>query len=152
MASDLYSRAADRAEATPGVSATVRGIVDDALELLRHQFAMLKAEIRADFRKLIAAIIPLASGIAPLILGLLMICLMCVHLLHWATLPAGQITDQAALPLWACYGIVGAVFALVGGALLALGVYRLKQINPLPDETARALEENIQWLMNKTPK
>ena len=73
MASDTSS-APDRAEAALSMSGTIRGIVDDARELLRQQFAMLKAEIRADFRKLLAGIIPLVCGIAPLLLGQLMVC------------------------------------------------------------------------------
>src|SRR5438270_13502115 len=110
MATDLSSDT--RATTEPGVASTMKGIVDDALELMQQQFAMLKAEIRSDFRKIIAGIIPIASGIAPLLLGGLMVCLMLVHLLHWATLPQGQVADPAAIPLWACYGIVGGVFLL----------------------------------------
>ena len=38
------------------------------------------------------------------------------------------------------------------GGLLGFGVWRLKSVNPLPDETAKALEENVKWLMNPNPK
>ena len=132
----------------PSLSATLKGIVDDALELIWQQFAMLKAEMRADFRKVLAGVIPLACGIAPVVLGGLMLCFALVHLLHWATTPAGQFADPAAIPLWGCYAIVSALFLIVGGTLLGIGYYRLKSVNPLPDETARALEENVKWLMN----
>ena len=71
---------------------------------------------------------------------------------HWATLPSGQVSDQAMIPLWGCYGIVAGVFLGIGGVLLGIGVYRIKRIHPLPEESVRALEENIQWLMNKNPK
>jgi len=155
MANDLHSPVDARAEhaaVEPGLAATFKGVIDDALELPKQQFAMLKAEIRSDFRKLLAGVIPLACAIAPVLLGGLMGCFALVHLLHWATLPAGQTVDPASLPLWACYAIVAAVFLVTGGVLVGIGYYRLKTVNPLPEQTAHALEENIQWLMNQNPK
>jgi len=159
MANDVHPSATTAANsvappvpAEPGLAATVKGIVDDALELLKQQFAMLKAEIRADFRKVIAGVIPLACGVAPVLLGGLMLCFALVHVIHWATLPAGQLYDSASIPLWGCYAIVSAAFLAVGGVLLAIGYYRLKTVNPLPEETAKALEENLKWLMNQNPK
>jgi len=152
MAVDLHSPAAgaDAAPAEPGLASSVKGIIDDALELVHQQFAMLKAEIRADFRKLLAGVIPLAAGVAPLLLGGLMLCFTLVHLIHWSTLPAGA--DPATIPLWASYAIVAAAFLLLGGILLTVGIQRLKSLHPLPEQTAHALEENLQWLMNKNPK
>jgi hypothetical protein len=139
--------------AEPGIAVTVKGIVDDAMELMRQQFAMLKAEVRSDLHKLIAGLIPLICAIAPALLGGLMACFALVRLIHWATLPAGQQVDPAALPLWACYAVVSAGLLLLSGILFGIGYYRLKSVNPLPEQTAQALEENIQWLMNKqTPK
>lgn len=137
----------------PGLAVTVKGVIDDALELVRQQFVMLKAEMRSDLHKLVAGIIPLACAVAPALLGGLMACFALVRLIHWATLPAGQEVDPAAIPLWACYAIVSAAFLLLGGLLFGIGYYRLKSVNPLPEQTAQALEENIKWLMNnKTPK
>jgi Putative Actinobacterial Holin-X, holin superfamily III len=143
---------AERAGLEPGLAVTVKGIIDDAIELIRQQFAMLKAEIRSDFRKLIGAVIPLAAAIGPLLLGGLMGCFALVHLIHWATLPAGLQIEPAALPLWGAYAIVSAGCLLLGGTLVGIGYYRIKSFNPLPEQTAQALEENIQWLTNQTPK
>jgi hypothetical protein len=152
MANDLHPSATTATPAEPGLATTVKGIVDDAFELLKQQFAMLKAEVRSDFRKVLAGVIPLACAIAPLLLGGLMLCFMLVHLIHWATLPHGQMADPASIPLWGCYAIVSAAFLVLGGVLLGIGYYRLKTVNPLPEETAKALEENLQWLMNQNPK
>ena len=134
----------------PGLASALKGIVDDALDLLHQQFAMLKAEVRADVRKALAGVIPLASGVAPLLLGGLMLCFALVHLIHWSTLPAGA--DPATIPLWASYAIVGVAFLLLGGILLAVGIFRLKAVHLLPEQTAEAFEENVKWLMNKHPK
>ncbi len=155
MANELHSPAAvgtDHAATEPGLAATLKGVVDDAIELMKQQMIMLKAELRSDFRKVIAGLIPLACGVAPLLLGGLMLCFTLVHLIHWATLPAGSQADPATIPLWGSYAIVSAGFLLTGGILLGVGVYRLKTVNPLPEQTAHALEENLKWLMNKNPK
>jgi len=155
MADNVYTATAPPATdkpAEPSLAATVKGILEDAAELMKQQMLMLKAEVRSDFRKVLAGIIPLAIGIAPLLLGGLMLCFALVHLIHWATLPSGQVVDTATIPLWGCYAIVAAAFLLVGGILLAVGVTRLKTVNPLPEESAKALEENIKWLMNQNPK
>jgi len=155
MANDLHSpvdMGEPHVHAEPSMAATFKGIVDDSLELMKQQFSMLKAEIRSDFRKVLAGIIPLACAVAPLLLGALMLCFMLVHLIHWATLPAGQTVDPATIPLWGSYGIVAAVFLVTGGVLVGIGIYRLKTVNPLPEQTAQALEENLKWLMNKNPK
>jgi len=136
----------------PGLAATFKGIIDDSLELLKQQFVMLKAELKADFRKVLAGIIPIACAVAPMLLGGVMLCFALVHLIHWATLPAGQTYDPATIPLWGCYALVAMAFLVTGGVLLAVGYYRLKTVNPLPDETAKALEENLQWLMKQNPK
>jgi hypothetical protein len=133
----------------PGLAVTVKGIVDDAMELTRQQFAMLKAEVRSDLHKLISGLIPLACAVAPALVGGLMACFALVRLIHWATLPAGQTIDPAWLPLWACYAVVGGGLLLLGGILFGIGYYRLKSVHALPEQTAQALEENIRWLMNK---
>ena len=152
MASDPSTAGAHQADGEPRVSTAVRGIIEDAVELMRQQLLLLKAELRADVRKAAVSIALLAGSIGPLLMGMLMFCLMFVHLLHWATLPSEQLVDPATLPLWTCYGIVGGAFALVGAGLLSVGVYRFKHFHPFPEESARALEENIQWLMNRNPK
>jgi len=136
----------------PTLTATLKGILDDAVELGKQQIAMLRAEIRADIRKVLAAVIPLACGIAPLLLGGLMLCFALVHLIHWLTTPAGQSLDAATVPLWGCYAIVAGTFPLVGGTLLGIGIFRLKNMPTLGGESAKALEENIQWIMNRNPK
>jgi uncharacterized membrane protein len=159
MANDLHTTAveapppgAGAAATEPGLATTFKGVIDDALELMKQQFIMLKAEVRSDFRKVLAGVIPLAIGVVPIVLGALMLCFTLVHLIHWASYPAGTTPDAAHIPLWASYAIVSALFLLIGGVLLGMGIYRLKTVNPLPEQTAQALEENLQWLMNKNPK
>src|SRR6266853_3129765 len=148
MTSDIYTpveSAANGARVDPSITATVKGILDDALDLAKQQLALVKAEIRDDIRNVVAAILPIVYAVAPLLLGGLMLCFALVHALHWISTPAGLSLDPAALPLWACYAIVAAFFLVVGGTLLGIGVYRLKTLRPLAEQSTKAFEENIQW-------
>ena len=77
-------------------------------------------------------------GVATLAVGPLVF--MFVALLH----------ELALWPWWASALTVGAVFAVIGGALIAVGVQRFRSFNPLPDQSVEALKENLQWI--KHPK
>jgi len=139
---------ADQLQQTPPVSSTpgsvaplVTGIVDDLQELIKQNLTLFKVEVREDFKKTKEAAAALGAGIGLAIVGALHLTLMLVFLLWWAFNPG--------LPLWVCFAIVGGVFAGVGGALTFRGKKKLDSFNPLPDETAQALKENVQWIKNR---
>jgi len=73
---------------------------------------------------------------------------MLVYLLHWATAPSPAALDPARVPLWGCYGLIGAGFLIAGGALLGTGIARFHSFTPLPEKSAEALKENVKWLTN----
>lgn len=134
---------------TPPESSIVgalKGVLDDFQKLLQQQLTLFRAEVRADWHKTKSAVWPLVVGIGFLVIGAPVLCFMLAHLLHWLTSPAGA--DPARLPLWACFGLVGGALAVVGAVLLAVGIRKFQSFNPLPDESARALEENVRWLTN----
>jgi hypothetical protein len=134
MASDLET------EARFSVTSLVSGIVSDAQELFRQQLAMFRAELKADLRKTVALLIAIASGGFLVAVSGALFCFMLVHLL--ASL-------APALPLWGCFGIVGACVALVGGITAYVAASRFKTFNPLPDESVQAFQENVQWIKNR---
>lgn len=120
----------------------VSGIVGDVQELIRQQFAMLKAETREDMRRVAQASIGIGVGAALALFGGIGLTFMLAHLLSWAAGPD--------LPLWACYGIVGGLL-FIGGLFLGYrGYAELTSFNPLPDKTAQALKENVQWTTAST--
>jgi hypothetical protein len=118
----------------------VTGIINDVQELLKQQLSLFRQEVKDDVRKTKEAVISLSAGIGILVVGGLFLCVMLVHLLNWAF--------PTALPLWLCYGIIGVLMLLGGGALLYAGKRRLASFNPLPDQSVEALRENVQWIMN----
>jgi hypothetical protein len=112
------------------------GIVNDVQDLLKQNLALFKVEVREDVRKTKEATAALGAGGALAAVGGLHLSLMLVFLL--ALIPG--------IPLWVCFGIVGAVFVGVGLALFLRGKNKLESFNPLPGESAEALKENVQCL------
>jgi hypothetical protein len=121
------------------VTSLVSGIMQDAQELLKQQFELFKHEVRTDIRKIEAGLQVMGTGlafgiVAAFLLGIA-ICL-------------GLQAIWPGLALWACFAIGGGLFAGIGGALLVAGWSQLHAVNPLPDKTAEALKENVQWITN----
>jgi len=121
------------------VTQLVSGIIEDAQELTRQQLALFKSEVRQDFARTKEAMISLAAGVGVAVLGAFLLCFMLVYLLNWAA---------PAMPLWACFGIVGGLLAVVGAGLVAAGRKKFESFNPLPDQSVSALKENVQWIKN----
>jgi len=124
----------------------VAGIVHDFETLFTQQMEMVRAEVRSDWDKTKQAIWPIAVSTVLLVVGGTMLSFMLVYLLHWATTPG--VEDMARVPLWGCYGLIGAGFLIAGGALLGAGIARFHSFNPLPEKSAEALKENVKWLTN----
>jgi hypothetical protein len=90
------------------------------VDLLKQNLALFKVEMREDFRKTKEAAAALGVGAALAAVGGLHLTLMFVFLL--ALIPR--------IPLWVCFGIVGAVFVGFGLALIVRGKKKLESFNP----------------------
>jgi hypothetical protein len=137
MASDLRTGSENGS-----LTSLLTGIVNDAQELFKQQLALFKSEVQQDLRKSREALTSLAFGAVVGLIGAVLLCLMLVHLLHETTNPQW--------PLWACYATVGGPIAVIGAALIGLGYQKFQSFNPLPDETATALQENMEWKTKQT--
>jgi uncharacterized membrane protein len=119
------------------ITGLITGILHDAEQLFKQQIALFRHEVREDFRQMaLAALLLLVGGVVAG-LGVLVLVLALPLLLTWAT----------TIPLWASFTIVGAAILVVGAVLLHTGKKKFNSFNPLPDQTAEALKENIQWIM-----
>jgi len=135
MSSNLHG------DTSPNVGELVTGIVHDAQQLFSQQLTLFKTELREDFSKTREAMVSLAVASGLLLLGCILLSLMLVYLLDRLV---------PTLPLWGCFGIVGGAFAVIGGLLAAQGIQKLRSFNPLPDKTAKGLEENLEWKTKPT--
>jgi hypothetical protein len=126
---------ADSAVPPASVTGLVSGIISDAQTLLKQQADMLKAEVREDFKRSKRAAEFGAVGIVFTTVGALGLITALAYLLH----------EQYAFKMWASWGIVGGLFAIVGAACAGFSYVLLERFNPLPDKTFNALKENITW-------
>ena len=69
----------------------------------------VQAEIKEDVRKAKEALISFAFGLLMVIPGCILLLIMLPQLVNWLV---------PELPMWVCYGIVGGVLAVLGGALV----------------------------------
>jgi len=143
MANEVHAAPPDEAS----MAGLLRGIINDVGDLIRQEIRFARTEIKSDVRKTTRACAVLALGAGAASLGVVLVALMLVHLIHALSSSAGT-TDAAAIPLWGCYGIVAAVFLVVGAGLGFVGYQSLQKLNPLPDETAKSVKENVEWIMN----
>lgn len=128
-------------QTAPDVSVTqlVSGIIIDAKKLIKQQLALLRHEVKDDLRKAREAGLSLLWGSVIALVGSILLALMVIQLLSWSA---------PELPLWACYGIVGAPITALGGILYFAGIQKFKSFNPMPDQSVQALKETLQWKTN----
>jgi len=135
-----------RSSADASTTSLLGGIISDFGDLIKQEIRFARAEIKSDLGKTVAAATTLGIGVGVALLSGILLAWMLVHLLHWATSPVDL--DTARLPLWACFGIVSLTFGLVGGLLIMSAIKQFKSFNPLPDQTAQSLKENVKWIAN----
>jgi len=129
-----------------GMTGLMSGIINDIGDLIRHEIKFARTEMKADLRKTRDAVAVLALGAGTALLGAILLALMLVFLLQYVSLPAEEM--RPGLPLWACFGIVSAVFLVIGLAVSYMGYSMFKSFNPLPEQTAQTVKENVQWIAN----
>jgi len=125
----------------PSLGGLVSGIVHDAQELMNQQFTLFKKEVKEDFQKMRDAMVVLALAGGVLLVGSIILALTLVHLVAWCF---------PTWPQWYSYAIVGGGITGVGSLLAFQGYSKLTRVSPLPDQTAKALEENLEWKTKPT--
>lgn len=131
MANELQSPP----ESEQNMSALVSGILNDAQELFKQQVNLFRQEVKEDFRKSKEAALPMAIGLWLALLGSILL-----------SVTVALVINTAMQHPWAGFAIVGAVAALVGGGLFYAGKKKFDSFNPLPDKSAEALQENLEWV------
>jgi len=122
----------------PSMTALVGDIVTDIEQLFVQQTQLIRLEVRDDLRKARTGAFYLGAGLGVMLVGGLLFCLMPPYLLNWAT----------ELPLWACFGIFGAVFLLLGGGAVYAALKKFQDAASLPESVA-ALKENVTCLLRR---
>jgi Putative Actinobacterial Holin-X, holin superfamily III len=121
------------------MSTLVGGIIEDAQRLIRQEITLARSELQQEWAKTKEAVGALAAGALVALLGVFLLAFGIVYLLHWAT---GGV-DNAAVPLWAWFLIVGAVFTFIGGSLVYMGISKGREVQVPLQQTTESLKEMI---------
>lgn len=125
----------------PSIAELLNNLISDAQILVRKEFALARQEVTQEIDKARQVAIMMGIGAAVLAVGAILFLVAIVHaLVAWFD-----------LPLWASYLIVGGVFAIVGGIMVAMGKEKLKEVHPIPEETIDSVRKDISWLKEQNP-
>jgi fructose-specific phosphotransferase system IIC component len=117
----------------------IRGLLDDARDLIREELQLARAEIREEVSAAQSALIAFAVAAAVGLIGVMLLSVAIgsaiAYFLHW--------------PAWAGYGSTAVLFFVASWGLVLYARARLKTIRAIP-ETKDSIKENIAWIQNKS--
>jgi hypothetical protein len=110
----------NHADPPPSVASLVGGILDDAQKLVRQEVALAHREVAEACETAKTGVALLSGALTVCGIGGVLLGIMLVKFLNQYLLPDYE---------WACFGIVGAVVAFVGGALLYCGLRKIGEVH-----------------------
>lgn len=117
----------------------IRGLLDDARDLIREELQLARAEIREEVSAAQSALIAFAVAAAVGLIGVMLLSVAIgsaiAYFLRW--------------PAWAGYAITAVLFFAASWGLVLYARARLKTIRAIP-ETKDSIKENIAWIQNKS--
>jgi hypothetical protein len=117
----------------------IMGLFDDAKRLLIQEARLARHEIQEELGKVKSAAIWSAIGIGLLALSGMLLIIMLVHMLE----------AFSGLPLWACYGIIGALIGGAGIFLVFKGKGTAGSVHMIPRRTIKSMKENVTWIRSQ---
>jgi uncharacterized membrane protein YqjE len=119
-------------------SDVLQDIVGNIQQIIRAEVRLAQVEIKEKANRASKPLSVLATGAILGLYGLGFLLLAAVYAL------------SLVLPGWAAALIVGAVMAIIAGGLVASGLTRLREINPVPEKTLQTMKENALWAKEQT--
>jgi hypothetical protein len=117
----------------------IRGLLDDARDLVREELQLARAEIREEVSAAQTAVLAFATAAAVALIGAILL----------SVAIGGAIAYFLRWPTWVGYALT-AVLLLAGGWGLSLyGRGRLKALRGIP-ETKDTMKENLSWMQKKS--
>jgi protein-S-isoprenylcysteine O-methyltransferase Ste14 len=138
MSLDMQHPELETGKNEPSIGSLMAGIVADFEKLMGQQLALLKREVQEDVRQAVAALAMVAFGAAVVLIAAIALTFGAVYAVHHAFSPPWSLESS--------FTLVGACLAVVGGLMLWGGVQLFSSINPVPERSIEALQENVQCL------
>ncbi len=133
------------AKSSPGTeeggSASKASLLTLLTALPAQLIALGRAELSQAKLEIVARLKRLGVGLALIVLALFLL------FFALATLVAAAVAGIAvALPVWAAALIVAVALVCIAAGLIWLGVHRLQQGNPVPEETISSIEQDFRTI------
>jgi uncharacterized membrane protein YqjE len=124
--------------ATPPLGELVKQLAQDSATLVRQEITLAKAELRQNAKSVARDVAMIAVGAVLAAVGGLVLVAFLVILL-------GSVLAN----YWLGALIVGALFVIVGGALVAANLKKLQKEEVAPTRTIETLKEDKQWVQSE---
>lgn len=111
---------------------------DGVTRLFRQEVELAKLEVKREATAAGKAAAMLAAGAVAGFVALLLL----AWALSWAL--------ALVMPTWAAFLIVGLLFGAVAAGLLMTGRKKLQAVDPTPHQTIETLQEDREWLSERT--
>ena len=116
----------------------IRDVVSNVEDLVASEVRLARAEVTTEEKKAARAGVVLAVGAILAVCGLELL------------LFAAAFGLAAVIPVWAAVLAIAGVVSVTATLLVIIGLGRLKQIHPKPDDAIQTAKETAQWLTNQT--
>ena len=125
--------------ATESIPGLIRGVLNDARELIREEIGLAKSELREEITaaRTVATTFAAAGLMAAVAVVLFSVAL------------GGAIADLATVPAWVGYGVVALVLGAGAYFLVSRAKAALANVRALP-KTQESLRENIAWIRSRS--
>jgi hypothetical protein len=120
-------------ESDQSITSLVRGVLDDARDLIREEVALAKAEARVEIGRVTSAVAQFgAAAVAGWFALMFILCAVALGIpaaLQW--------------PAWTGFGIVGVLLGIVAGVMFMTARAAARRVEPMP-RTIASVKENFR--------
>jgi uncharacterized membrane protein YqjE len=127
-----------RFAANGSIAELLQGVIGNVQGIIRSEVRLAKAEVREEAMSAGKAAGMLAVGA---VLGAYAVGLLLLTIVYALNGP---------LPDWLAALIVFAVVAIAAAVLAKIGLDRIKQVSPKPEQTIDSIKEDVQWVKQQT--
>jgi uncharacterized membrane protein YqjE len=120
------------------IAELLQGVIGNVQGIIRSEVRLAKAEVREEAMSAGKAAGMLAVGA---VLGIYAVGLLLLTIVYALNGP---------LPDWLAALIVFAVVAIAAAVLAKIGLDRIKQVSPKPEQTIDSIKEDVQWVKQQT--
>src|SRR5215472_12499624 len=117
----------------------IRGLLDDARDLVREELQLARAEIREEVSAAQTAVLAFATAAAVALIGAILL----------SVAIGGAIAYFLRWPTWVGYAMTAVLLLACGWGLSLYGRGRLKALRGIP-ETKDTMKENLSWMQKKS--